>query len=51
MAGYRNDDNVTVFDLDHADATPYHDGWFAFRTVASHFHIEDFTVWRPPANV
>ena len=33
----------------HTDATPYDSGWFAFRTVASHIHIEDFTIWRPPA--
>ncbi|WP_405378967.1 MULTISPECIES: DUF6250 domain-containing protein [Streptomyces] len=34
----------------HDDPEPYRDGWFAFRTVASHFHITDFTVWRPPTD-
>ncbi|WP_433794006.1 DUF6250 domain-containing protein [Actinoplanes sp. CA-252034] len=43
---YYSDDRLV---FDHADADPYTGGWFAFRTVASHFHIEDFTVWRPPA--
>ncbi|WP_430789631.1 DUF6250 domain-containing protein [Actinoplanes sp. G11-F43] len=45
---YWSDDRLV---FDHADATPYRDGWFAFRTVASHFHIADFTVWRPPVTV
>ncbi|WP_239169858.1 DUF6250 domain-containing protein [Actinoplanes xinjiangensis] len=42
---YYSDDRLV---FDHTDADPYPGGWFAFRTVASHFHIEDFTVWRPP---
>ncbi|WP_203794044.1 DUF6250 domain-containing protein [Actinoplanes couchii] len=37
--------------FDYTDPASYRDGWFAFRTVASHFHIEDFTIWRPPVNV
>ncbi|GIE29907.1 hypothetical protein Ait01nite_029520 [Actinoplanes italicus] len=44
---YWSDDQLV---FDYADASPYDSGWFAFRTVASHFHIEDFTIWRPPAN-
>jgi hypothetical protein len=44
---YWSDDQLF---FDYADASPYDSGWFAFRTVASHFHIEDFTIWRPPAN-
>ena len=40
-------DGALVFD--YTDPAPYTGGWFAFRTVASHFAIEDFTVWRPPA--
>jgi rhamnogalacturonan endolyase len=40
-------DNTLVFD--YRDPEPYTSGWFAFRTVASHFRITDFTVWRPPA--
>ncbi|MBB2941887.1 rhamnogalacturonan endolyase [Actinoplanes lutulentus] len=40
-------DGQLVFD--YTDADPYRSGWFALRTVASHFHVEDFTVWRPPA--
>lgn len=43
---YYSDDQL-VFDYDDPD--PYESGWFAFRTVASHFHLQDFTVWRPPA--
>ncbi|HEY0001465.1 MAG TPA: DUF6250 domain-containing protein [Actinoplanes sp.] len=43
---YYSDDTL-VFDF--TDPEPYRDGWFAFRTVASHFQIRDFTVWRPPA--
>ncbi|WP_373871038.1 DUF6250 domain-containing protein [Actinoplanes philippinensis] len=35
--------------FDRTDATPYDSGWFAFRTVAGHFRIEDFTIWRSPA--
>ncbi|WP_052720560.1 DUF6250 domain-containing protein [Actinoplanes rectilineatus] len=42
---YFSDDRL-VFDW--TDADPYPSGWFAFRTVASHFHLQDFTVWRPP---
>ncbi|GGN80276.1 hypothetical protein GCM10010112_55620 [Actinoplanes lobatus] len=42
---YYSDDQLV---FDYTDATPYDSGWFAFRTVASHFHIEDFTIWRPP---
>ncbi|BCJ45087.1 hypothetical protein GCM10010168_68870 [Actinoplanes ianthinogenes] len=34
--------------FDYTDPDPYLRGWVAFRTVASHFHIQDFTVWRPP---
>ena len=39
-------DDQLVFDW--TDPAPYTSGWFALRTVASHFRIEDFTVWRPP---
>ncbi|GAA2690241.1 rhamnogalacturonan lyase family protein [Actinoplanes palleronii] len=42
---YYSDDQL-IFDW--TDADPYDSGWFAFRTVASHFHIQDFTVWKPP---
>ncbi len=42
---YYSDDQLV---FDHTDPDPYPSGWFAFRTVASHFHIADFTVWRPP---
>ncbi len=42
---YYSDDQL-VFDYDDPD--PYESGWFAFRTVASHFHLQNFTVWRPP---
>jgi hypothetical protein len=42
---YYSDDQLV---FDYTDADPYRGGWFAFRTVASHFHIGDFTVWRPP---
>lgn len=38
-------DDVLVFD--YVDPEPYRSGWFAFRTVASHFAIRDFVVWRP----
>ncbi|MEU4564953.1 DUF6250 domain-containing protein [Actinoplanes sp. NPDC023936] len=42
---YYSDDQLV---FDYTDPDPYSSGWFAFRTVASHFHIADFTVWRPP---
>lgn len=42
---YYSDDQLV---FDYTDPDPYPSGWFAFRTVASHFHIEDFTIWRPP---
>ncbi|GIF11667.1 hypothetical protein Ate01nite_16990 [Actinoplanes teichomyceticus] len=42
---YYSDDRLV---FDYTDPDPYRSGWFAFRTVASHFHIQDFTVWRPP---
>lgn len=31
--------------FDHRDPAPYTDGWFALRTVTSHFTISDFRVW------
>ncbi|MEV0902578.1 DUF6250 domain-containing protein [Actinoplanes sp. NPDC049802] len=43
---YYSDDRLV---FDYTDTDPYPRGWFAFRTVASHFHIQDFTIWRPPA--
>jgi hypothetical protein len=42
---YYSDDQLV---FDYTDTEPYPSGWFALRTVASHFHVEDFTVWRPP---
>lgn len=33
--------------FDHLDPDPYTGGHFAFRTVWSHFRIQDFRVWRP----
>ncbi|BCY06341.1 DUF6250 domain-containing protein [Actinoplanes sp. L3-i22] len=42
---YYSDDQLV---FDYTDPDPYQSGWFAFRTVASHFHLENFTVWRPP---
>jgi hypothetical protein len=30
----------------YADAVPYTEGWFAFRTAKSHFRISDFKVFR-----
>ncbi len=44
---YFSDDRL-VFDW--TDPAPYDSGWFAFRTVASHFVLADFTVWRPPVS-
>ena len=32
---------------DYRDPEPYTSGWFGFRTVASHFRLADFSVWRP----
>ncbi|MFC4072526.1 rhamnogalacturonan lyase family protein [Actinoplanes subglobosus] len=45
---YFSDDQLV---FDYTDPDPYRSGWFAFRTVASHFHIEDFTIWRPPVTL
>lgn len=42
---YYSDDQLV---FDYTDPDSYDSGWFAFRTVASHFHLENFTVWRPP---
>ncbi|WP_143532517.1 DUF6250 domain-containing protein [Saccharothrix sp. ALI-22-I] len=33
--------------FDYTDPSPYRSGWFAFRTIDSHFTITDFKVWRP----
>ncbi|MGW1026375.1 DUF6250 domain-containing protein [Streptomyces sp. NPDC002577] len=33
--------------FDYTDPEPYTSGHFAFRTVWSHFRINDFAVWRP----
>jgi rhamnogalacturonan endolyase len=41
---YYSDDQLV---FDHVDPEPYRSGWFAFRTVGSHFAIRDFGVWRP----
>jgi hypothetical protein len=41
---YYSDDQLV---FDYVDPEPYLSGWFAFRTVASHFAIRDFGVWRP----
>ncbi|GAA1361255.1 DUF6250 domain-containing protein [Streptomyces beijiangensis] len=38
-------DGELVFDYD--DPAPYRNGYFAFRTVTSHFKITDFVVSRP----
>lgn len=40
-----NNDDQLVFE--YIDPEPYRSGWFAFRTVGSHFAIRDFAVWRP----
>ncbi|MFD7505810.1 DUF6250 domain-containing protein [Streptomyces sp. NPDC059850] len=32
---------------DYRDPEPYTSGWFGFRTVASHFHLTNFAIWRP----
>lgn len=37
-------DDRKLFEIE--DPEPYTRGWFGFRTVASHFHIEQFRVYR-----
>jgi hypothetical protein len=38
---YAHDGNI-IFGLE--DPLPYHEGWFAFRTVRNHMQIMDFKV-------
>ena len=38
-------DGITVFEMN--DDLPYHEGWFAFRTVRNHMQIRDFKVVKP----